>query len=102
MDAVRKAFGYPFTELVQPAGRKRLVPKGALNGAVNGIGLAGILYLREGLEDWGIGKGLKQCAERHKLICIKSDENLPENLLDKQVVFVNNLLYNMYSGLYIG
>ena len=32
MDAVRKAFGYPFTELVHPAGRKRLVPKGALNG----------------------------------------------------------------------
>ncbi|GKH32044.1 hypothetical protein DWX41_05985 [Hungatella hathewayi] len=69
---------------------------------MNGIGLAGILYLREGLEDWGIGKGLKQCAERYKLICIKSDENLPENFLDKQVVFVNNLLYNMYSGLYIG
>lgn len=55
-------------------------------------------------------KGLKQCAERFKMSCIKTvlnltenlPGNLPVNLPEKQVVFINNLLYNMYSGLYIG
>ena len=58
-------------------------------------------------------KGLKQCAERFKMSCIKTvlnltenlpgnlPVNLPRNLPKKQVVFINNLLYNMYSGLYI-
>ena len=60
MDVLREIFGYPFMELAHPAGGTRLVTKvGPKTGASYGIGLAGILWLWEVLEDRGNEKRIK-------------------------------------------